>query len=402
VHGRKRVSKTDEPSPKELAKKAAKLAAYKKLAGVVISKMSKSDVSIKMLALTEKMAIANPDFYSVWGYRREIMRKAFTDIGCGKAPAGLSRESLLQSELVLTEKALSARNPKCYYVWQHRKWLLSIGAIEDYEKELGLTETFLKHDERNFHCWNYRRCVMSVGRPDLKLEREFTDKLIARNFSNYSAWHERSKIWEGDLEMVLHELNFVDEAIFTEPDDQSAWIYHRWLVETAMKCLGSAGSKTASNSSTSGPDLDLQYYKCYLSRLKSNAYGAFPLEATGTSVPPPRATKEVGSGVVENPSTVIFESISKEIKKFKGLLEVEQDLVWPNIQIDFLLGKQIEILSSMPGNECGGVTLEELKQERYMVISKLTQVDPLHCNYYQHLLDGGAKDEDKQDEFSYH
>ena len=85
-----------------------------------------------------------------------------------------------------------------------------------------------------------------------------------------------------------------------------------------MKCLGSAGSKSASSSSASGPDLDLQYYKCYLDRLKSNAYGAFPLEATGTSIPPRRAKKEEGSVVLENPSTVIFETIGKEIKKFKG------------------------------------------------------------------------------------
>ena len=77
MHGRKRVSKKDQPSPKELAKKAAKLAAYKKLASVVMGKMSKPDLSAKMLVLTEKMAIANPDFYSIWGYRRDIIGNIF-------------------------------------------------------------------------------------------------------------------------------------------------------------------------------------------------------------------------------------------------------------------------------------------------------------------------------------
>ena len=83
-------------------------------------------------------------------------------------------------------------------------------------------------------------------------------------------------------------------------------------------------------------------------------------------------------------------------------MEVEQDLIWPNIQIDFLLGKQIEILRTVPGNECGGMSLTELQKERTDVITKLLQIDHLHKNYYQYVLDGNKGEENQDAVFSYH
>lgn len=35
--------------------------------------------------------------------------------------------------------------------------------------------------------------------------------------------------------MVEQELNLVEQATFTDPSDQSAWIYHRWLLSQALK-----------------------------------------------------------------------------------------------------------------------------------------------------------------------
>ncbi|CAJ0602192.1 unnamed protein product [Cylicocyclus nassatus] len=73
-------------------------------------------------------------------------------------------------------------------------------------------------------------------------ELEFSNKLIGENFSNYSAWHyivvllqkmQNSKAGEYKLDedTVAAELKKVTLAFFTDPEDQSAWVYSRWLLE---------------------------------------------------------------------------------------------------------------------------------------------------------------------------
>lgn len=84
-------------------------------------------------------------------------------------------------------------------------------------------------------------------------EFEFSTDKIAENFSNYSAFHHRS-IFIKLLPSVQHFLNnilkdptndnyfkefeniitqeftIIENAVFTEPDDQSAWWYHQFLL----------------------------------------------------------------------------------------------------------------------------------------------------------------------------
>eukprot|EP00928_Gymnodinium_smaydae_P013338 TRINITY_DN14871_c0_g5_i2.p1 TRINITY_DN14871_c0_g5~~TRINITY_DN14871_c0_g5_i2.p1 ORF type:complete len:856 (+),score=183.83 TRINITY_DN14871_c0_g5_i2:73-2640(+) len=67
---------------------------------------------------------------------------------------------------------------------------------------------------------------------DLKLSTD----LINRNFSNYSAWHLRALLQQDALDAgkqplveVDKELEWVLQGIYTEPNDQSVWLYHHWL-----------------------------------------------------------------------------------------------------------------------------------------------------------------------------
>jgi len=103
----------------------------------------------------------------------------------------------------------------------------------------------LDADARNFHAWNYRRYVLaSLPGPPANSstpartpasELAYTQEKIEANFSNFSAWHQRSKVFEAtrDLEdpkTLDEEFGFVMQAMYTMPSDQSAWLYHRWLM----------------------------------------------------------------------------------------------------------------------------------------------------------------------------
>eukprot|EP00948_MAST-09A_sp_MAST-9A-sp1_P000717 g717.t1 len=188
-------------------------------------------------------------------------------------------------ELGLSEAVLARRDPKNYNAWHHRRWafelcvkekLLAPEAIKELlNEEIRLCETFLMKDERNFHCWRHLRCIVTlledygvnletlpaenegkkVHQDSItKLDREtkeyqldFSLNCIQRNFSNYSAWHHRTiylqktlqqeeqkKNKDSMLTMAKHELGLVRNAIFTEPDDQSAWFYHHWIVDRLL------------------------------------------------------------------------------------------------------------------------------------------------------------------------
>jgi hypothetical protein len=49
--------------------------------------------------------------------------------------------------------------------------------------------------QQTVHCWNYRRYVVKMC-PDSSVDEElqFTTTKIQENFSNYSAWHQRSTL----------------------------------------------------------------------------------------------------------------------------------------------------------------------------------------------------------------
>jgi len=320
-----------------------------------------------LLSLTEKMLSVNPDPSHLWNIRREMLlfvpplTTANDNTAPGDAHPSKEPPFELPAELALTAHCLQ-RNPKSYSAWYHRKWSVAYSLTHpgsndesDASKqhltnmkttlkaELELCAQFLQLDERNFHCWNYRRFVVallgSCGRTvekdvgigetpnilDMDLfdgswsswlnqskvmmgaqlsksagaamgaismnseeeggeascvakaiiplskqeleeiitnEWDFTSAKIQDNFSNGSAFHYRSKLLPLLLSSQLssdsnssegnHKSDNVNErydailalareewesillnAIFTEPDDQTPWWYHRFIVSWA-------------------------------------------------------------------------------------------------------------------------------------------------------------------------
>ncbi|XP_014998939.2 geranylgeranyl transferase type-2 subunit alpha isoform X1 [Macaca mulatta] len=248
MHGRLKVKTSEEQAEAKRLEREQKLKLYQSATQAVFQKRQAGELDESVLELTSQILGANPDFATLWNCRREVLQQLETQ----KSPEELA--ALVKAELGFLESCLRV-NPKSYGTWHHRCWLLGRLPEPNWARELELCARFLEVDERNFHCWDYRRFVATQAAVPPAEELAFTDSLITRNFSNYSSWHYRSCLLpqlhpqpdsgpQGRLpeDVLLKELELVQNAFFTDPNDQSAWFYHRWLLgradpQDALRCL---------------------------------------------------------------------------------------------------------------------------------------------------------------------
>jgi len=88
----------------------------------------------------------------------------------------------------------------------------------NYQSELDLCSLLLKEDQRNFHCWNYRRYIAIIAGVDPIIELEYSTNKINENFSNYSAFHHRSVVMK-QIISSCHSIHKKLEHIKTMIDD---------------------------------------------------------------------------------------------------------------------------------------------------------------------------------------
>ncbi|CAH2104600.1 unnamed protein product [Euphydryas editha] len=242
MHGRLKVRTSEEEKARKEKERQEKLKHFKYAMQKIFTKRKNGDQDKEQLDLTEKVLSSNPDIYTLWNIRREVLIYIRKNID---SEENISK--LYDSELNLTEYCLKI-NPKSYCSWLQREWVLTTRTDPDWKKELELCNIYLKLDERNFHTWDYRRFVVSQCKPPLQEEFEFTTEKLYDNFSNYSAWHYRSKMLlelypdlEGGRPIQdnhhKHELKMVQSAAFTDPDDTSAWFYQRWLLGAVKETI---------------------------------------------------------------------------------------------------------------------------------------------------------------------
>lgn len=240
MHGRLKVKTSKEQEEEQKVKEREKAYNFKHLTQNLFNirpTIDAVDNHDEFFKLTAELLLINPDFYTVWNIRREALLAHVE-----KHPDDAS--TIWKDELSFTIDCLK-KNEKSYSVWQHRIWILSKMPISEYNAEILLCNSFLAKDERNFHCWDYRSYISDIAQLDLEKEFEFTTDKIRSNFSNFSAWHRRHKllikglslpdgqcpescnlrlIWQKEYDMILN-------ALFTDPADQSPWLYHNWLVK---------------------------------------------------------------------------------------------------------------------------------------------------------------------------
>lgn len=236
MHGRPRKALTQEDG-KALAAKAVKL---RSLQSQFLHFHQNKIYTTEAVEVSAKLLEANPEFYTAWNYRKLAVQH---NLAAASDEDG-SINNILDEELKVAENALK-KNYKSYGAWHHRTWVLSKGHSST-DRELRLLNMFQKQDSRNFHAWNYRRFVTSLRNISKEEELQFTTDMINDNFSNYSAWHNRSVLLSHLLKekaqgysvtqkVLEEEYEFVRNAVFTDPDDQSGWFYHLWLLSQTVR-----------------------------------------------------------------------------------------------------------------------------------------------------------------------
>ncbi|KAK9473925.1 uncharacterized protein V1510DRAFT_413071 [Dipodascopsis tothii] len=238
MHSVKRVRTSKEAQDARRRREAVKIKDYRALASTVAVARDRLDYSPDALELTRKLLAQNPEHYTAWNYRREILtRGIFQDLPTDDV------QQTIDGELLFVFERLR-EFPKCYWLWNHRTWCLRSSPTPRWGQELKLVTKMLEMDARNFHGWQYRRYVVdniqqTTGKSLVGAEFDYTTQKINANFSNFSAWHNRSKLIPTLLaesagidprELLTKELALITQAIYTDPDDQSVWLYHRWLV----------------------------------------------------------------------------------------------------------------------------------------------------------------------------
>lgn len=180
-----------------------------------LPKVSLKEYTPELLQKTTALLRKNPEYYTIWNHRRRIYAHEFEHLTRSAAAGEIKEEDRISQILDIIQLDLQflfpllVQFPKCYWIWNHRLWLLEQSSIllpphqarKLWEEELGLVGKMLSRDSRNFHGWGYRRMVVqNLERPALKghsmarTELEYTTKMIKANLSNFSAWHNRTKL----------------------------------------------------------------------------------------------------------------------------------------------------------------------------------------------------------------
>ena len=169
--------------------------------------------------LTKHAAMLNPANYTVWYYRRILLKELNLD---------LNQELAFITDVILG-------NPKNYQVWQHRRSL--VDWLQNPSNELKFTEQILKKDSKNYHAWQYRQwAIKKFGLWDHEIN--FINFLLKQDIRNNSAWNQRYFYISNkndlnhidSIKVLNEEIDFCLEKIEACIDNESSWNYLRALI----------------------------------------------------------------------------------------------------------------------------------------------------------------------------
>ena len=183
---------------------------------------------------------------------------------------------------------------------------------------------------------------------------------IRQDFSNYSAWHYRTVLiprmhpvpsreyWR----CIDDEFALVRAAFYTEPADQSAWLYHRWLLARVL---------------ASGP--------------------ALPSLLIALGHPEQlRASKDTSEGGEETaamhggPSAV--DVFARELLMCRELNEMEADCKWTLLTMALLIAGQEAVRRQQVAVTDSTPYPPDVVAEVAALFTRLVHLDPMRTQYY--------------------
>jgi hypothetical protein len=220
-----------------------------------------------------------------------------------------------------------------------------------------------------------------------EVELSYSSEKIQENFSNYSAFHHRSlyikKAGQNLRDILPAEFSTVENAIFTEPDDQSAWWYHQFLVSWMQQ------DASLSSSSSSPP----------LSESNAAAENAVSGREQEQEQEQSSSSTVSAGGEEERQAQADLDAdfyvglLLQQLEVVRGLHELEPRCIWAmtclaSVQQVLCEVPFAEVLVRMAAQDGAGTTPSPtaLRTERTALLEKLIEVDPIHQNRYKFML----------------
>jgi protein farnesyltransferase/geranylgeranyltransferase type-1 subunit alpha len=182
--------------------------------------MQSNELSERTFELTTTCIQLNAANYSVWQFRRNILK------ALAKSQGDFAKN--LADEFEFCENT-AYDNPKNYQVWHHRRVLVEWK--NDAGNELEFTSGLLREDSKNYHAWQHRQWVVEKFNLYGAEEVEFTLHLLLDDLRNNSAWNYRyfifSRLSDGfkSSDDLNREITFTLRCIKKIPSNESPWSY---------------------------------------------------------------------------------------------------------------------------------------------------------------------------------
>lgn len=183
--------------------------------------LASGEISSRVFLLTEDCIQLNPANYTLWQFRRELLKKLQID---------LSKELKYLDDVIM-------QSPKNYQVWHHRRAIVDMIGASSAANELAFTASVIEDETKNYHAWQYRQSILrqfvfvgdSVDKA-VDAELAFTAKLIFEDARNNSAWNNRYFVLQStgrinDPKIFDSEISFTKRFIERMPNNESVWNY---------------------------------------------------------------------------------------------------------------------------------------------------------------------------------